>query len=339
MTRKVVNDAVAYLQGLAEPPDPELLKQPSPIGLSRESSIYLCGLLAVCTAWQMLQFHGAVGITLNTLSVAVLLGLMAIGVTATAGAVATTILTTRAPGMTMRRIPPFSWSASRHDTFASCKRRYYYSYYASFEDEEIAAYFEENEDRFKTDEMVKVKYIRIAYSNFLADPEVFAHNVETVPRLYRTARPGSKYAGSLELLAEAACWRDSRRVPMRIKSSLMLGLGETDDEVLEVMIDLKQAGELKSRLRGRGIVNPTMDTGRDVKYRSETLSSLRIITYGSEPMPAETLERVGRAFPGVEVPATMGYIDNVPGPRVVRQRVDSEIPLHQVRLDGIPFGL
>jgi POT family proton-dependent oligopeptide transporter len=64
-----------YLQGLAEPPDPELLKQPSPIGLSRETSIYLCGLLAVCAAWQMLQFHGAVGITLNTLSVAVLLGL------------------------------------------------------------------------------------------------------------------------------------------------------------------------------------------------------------------------------------------------------------------------
>jgi lipoic acid synthetase len=77
---------------------------------------------------------------------------------------------------------------------------------------------------------------------FEARPEVFAHNVETVPRLYRTARPGSKYAGSLALLSEAACWRDSRRVPMRVKSSLMLGLGETDGEVLEVMTDLKQAG-------------------------------------------------------------------------------------------------
>ena len=42
-------------------------------------------------------------------------------------------------------------------------------------------------------------------------------------------------------------------------------------------IDLKQAGELEHKLRGKGIVNPTMDTSRDVNYRSETLSGLRII--------------------------------------------------------------
>jgi len=75
-----------------------------------------------------------------------------------------------------------------------------------------------------------------------ARPEVFAHNVETVPRLYRTARPGSKFEGSVDLLREAARYRDQRRPELRVKSSLMLGLGETDDEVLAVMRMLKQAG-------------------------------------------------------------------------------------------------
>jgi proton-dependent oligopeptide transporter, POT family len=64
-----------HLHGLAEPHDPALLQQKSPLGLNMEYSIYLCGLLAVVVAWQMLQFHGAVGLTLNMLSVAVLIGL------------------------------------------------------------------------------------------------------------------------------------------------------------------------------------------------------------------------------------------------------------------------
>jgi lipoic acid synthetase len=75
-----------------------------------------------------------------------------------------------------------------------------------------------------------------------ARPEVFAHNVETVPRLYRAARPGSRYEGSLALLAEAARWRRGGESAMRVKSSLMLGLGERDDEVLDVMRDLREAG-------------------------------------------------------------------------------------------------
>ena len=64
-----------HLHGHADPRDSALLKQRSPIGLSKELTIYLCGLLAVGAVWQMLQFHGAVGATLNILSVAVLLGL------------------------------------------------------------------------------------------------------------------------------------------------------------------------------------------------------------------------------------------------------------------------
>jgi lipoic acid synthetase len=75
-----------------------------------------------------------------------------------------------------------------------------------------------------------------------AGPEVFAHNVETVPRLYRTARPGSRYAGSLALLAHAAARRDRERSELRVKSSLMLGLGEEIDEVERVLVDLRSAG-------------------------------------------------------------------------------------------------
>jgi lipoic acid synthetase len=75
-----------------------------------------------------------------------------------------------------------------------------------------------------------------------ASPEVFAHNVETVPRLYRTARPGSRYRGSVRLLEAAARRRERERSALRVKSSLMLGLGERDDEVLDVLRDLRGAG-------------------------------------------------------------------------------------------------
>ncbi len=64
-----------HLHGQAEPRDPALLKQISPLGINKELTIYLCGLLAVGAAWQMLQFHGAVGNLLNIMAVAVLVGL------------------------------------------------------------------------------------------------------------------------------------------------------------------------------------------------------------------------------------------------------------------------
>ncbi len=66
-------------------------------------------------------------------------------------------------------------------------------------------------------------------------PHVFNHNLETVPRLYRKARPGANYEWSLELLR-----RYKERAPaVMSKSGLMLGLGETKEEVMEVMRDLK----------------------------------------------------------------------------------------------------
>jgi lipoyl synthase len=68
-----------------------------------------------------------------------------------------------------------------------------------------------------------------------APPDVMNHNLETVPRLYRKARPGGDYAHSLRLLQEFK--RLHPAVPT--KSGLMVGLGETDEEILQVMRDLR----------------------------------------------------------------------------------------------------
>jgi lipoic acid synthetase len=67
-------------------------------------------------------------------------------------------------------------------------------------------------------------------------PDVMNHNLETVPRLYKQARPGSDYAHSLKLLAEFKKLHPG--VPT--KSGLMLGLGETDEEILQVMRDMRE---------------------------------------------------------------------------------------------------
>lgn len=66
-------------------------------------------------------------------------------------------------------------------------------------------------------------------------PDVFNHNIETVPRLYKQARPGSDYAHSLKLLQEF-----KRRYPgVPTKSGIMLGLGETNDEIIQTLKDLR----------------------------------------------------------------------------------------------------
>ena len=68
-----------------------------------------------------------------------------------------------------------------------------------------------------------------------APPDVMNHNLETVPRLYKMARPGSDYAHSLSLLREFK----ARFPDVPTKSGLMVGLGETDDEILAVMRDMR----------------------------------------------------------------------------------------------------
>lgn len=69
-----------------------------------------------------------------------------------------------------------------------------------------------------------------------AAPDILGHNTETVPRLYRRVRPQGKYQWTLEVLCYA------KEQGFRTKSGLMLGLGETKDEVLAVMEDLRKVG-------------------------------------------------------------------------------------------------
>jgi lipoate synthase len=71
-----------------------------------------------------------------------------------------------------------------------------------------------------------------------ADPEIFAHNVETVPRLHRKVRPRFRYERSLKVLARAK----ELRPDIYTKSNIMVGLGETPEEVIEVMRDMRSAG-------------------------------------------------------------------------------------------------
>ena len=72
----------------------------------------------------------------------------------------------------------------------------------------------------------------------VAPPDVFNHNLETVPRLYRKVRPGADYAWSLDLLQRFA----EAHPGVPTKSGLMVGVGETDEEIVEVMRDLHAHG-------------------------------------------------------------------------------------------------
>jgi lipoic acid synthetase len=71
---------------------------------------------------------------------------------------------------------------------------------------------------------------------FEAAPEVLAHNVETVPRIFRSIRPGFRYERSLDVIAQA------RAAGLVTKSNLILGMGETREEISEALRDLHAAG-------------------------------------------------------------------------------------------------
>jgi lipoic acid synthetase len=88
---------------------------------------------------------------------------------------------------------------------------------------------------------------------------VWGHNVETVPRLYREARNGAKYERSLDLLKLAASLSG-----IEAKSSLMLGLGETREEVMAVLTDLRSAGV--ARLSLGQYLRPSLDNLPVVRY-------------------------------------------------------------------------
>ena len=73
-----------------------------------------------------------------------------------------------------------------------------------------------------------------------AHPDVLNHNVETVPHLYRRVRPDADYDQSLTLLRHTADWKDAHLPAMRVKSGIMVGLGETPEQVLQLMADWRR---------------------------------------------------------------------------------------------------
>jgi lipoyl synthase len=96
-------------------------------------------------------------------------------------------------------------------------------------------------------------------------PDVMNHNLEAVPRLYREARPGADYAHSLDLLKAFKAHRPEALT----KSGLMLGFGETDDEVRGVLHDLRQhdvdmltVGQYLQPRGGQPARAPLCDAGR-----------------------------------------------------------------------------
>jgi lipoic acid synthetase len=105
-----------------------------------------------------------------------------------------------------------------------------------------------------------------------ASPAVLNHNIETVPRLYHEVRPQAEYRRSLDLLGQAKMLNAS----LLTKSGLMLGLGETRQEVIEVMADLRQAG--CDFLTIGQYLQPSLEHHQLVRYvRPEEFEERRII--------------------------------------------------------------
>jgi lipoyl synthase len=105
-----------------------------------------------------------------------------------------------------------------------------------------------------------------------ASPAVLNHNIETVPRLYSEVRPQAEYQRSLELLKQARLLNDT----LLTKSGLMLGLGESREEVVEVMADLRQAG--CDLLTIGQYLQPSLGHHRLIRYvHPEEFEELRIV--------------------------------------------------------------
>ena len=112
-----------------------------------------------------------------------------------------------------------------------------------------------------------------AYKKVLeADLDVFNHNIETVPRLYTKVRPGARYFASLELLKNAKTFNKK----VFTKSGIMVGLGETKDEVIQVMDDLRSA-EVDFITIGQYLQPSTKHHPLDRYYHPDEFKELEII--------------------------------------------------------------
>ena len=105
-----------------------------------------------------------------------------------------------------------------------------------------------------------------------AAPDVFNHNIETVPGLYRQVRPGSRYFASVELL------KNVKKINKNIftKSGIMVGLGENKDEILQVMDDLRSA-EVDFLTIGQYLQPSAKHHPLDRYYKPEEFDELKTI--------------------------------------------------------------
>ena len=105
-----------------------------------------------------------------------------------------------------------------------------------------------------------------------AKPDVFNHNIETVPGLYRKVRPGSRYFDSVELL------KNTKKIDKNIftKSGLMVGLGENKDEIVQVMDDLRSA-EVDFLTIGQYLQPSVKHHPLDRYYKPEEFEELKFI--------------------------------------------------------------
>ena len=133
-----------------------------------------------------------------------------------------------------------------------------------------------------------------------APPDVMNHNLETIPRLYKQARPGSDYQNSLNLLKKF----NELYPHIPTKSGLMLGLGETDEEILEVMRDL----------RAHNVSMLTLG-----QYLQPSVHHLPVMRY-VEPKVFEELRQKADA---------LGFNNTASGP-MVRSSYHADVQAHQV---------
>jgi lipoic acid synthetase len=111
-----------------------------------------------------------------------------------------------------------------------------------------------------------------------AAPEVLNHNLETVPRLYRALRPQADYRRSLQLLRRSRQWADANPADIRVKTGIMVGVGETRQEVVAL---LKDAADCGTRIMTIG------------QYLQPTLRHHPVLRY-VEPAEFDELAEIGR---------------------------------------------
>ena len=150
---------------------------------------------------------------------------------------------------------------------------------------------------------------------FSSRPEVLAHNIETVPRIFKRIRPGFRYERSLSVITKA------REAGLVTKSNLILGMGETNDEVVEAMKDLHEAGcdllTITQYLRPSALHHPIdrwvkpqdfvelRDIGEEIGFAGVMSGPLVRSSYRAGRLWAQAMRRRSQ-----EIPAHLAHLDN-----------------------------